>query len=122
MKKLFIGVIIGFLFSAALVRAELIVKGKRVIYTGDATMTRATITESIDVPVNPKTNDLWRDITDNIVYIYNGSAWVVKNATVDIRNEILIFKENIIGVDDIKAKKCLNALRRMIFKLYKEND
>ena len=122
MKKLFIGVIIGFLFSVALVRAELIVKGKRVIYTGDATMTRATITESIDVPVNPKTNDLWRDITDNIVYIYNGSAWVVKNATVDIRNEILIFKENIIGVDDIKAKKCLNALRRMIFKLYKEND
>ena len=120
MKKLFIGIIIGFLFSVALVRAELIVKGKRVIYTGNATMPGLTITESIDVPVNPKTNDLWRNITDNTVYIYNGSAWVVKNTTVDIKNEVWVFKNNIAAVNDIEARKCLNALKKMVFNLYQE--
>ena len=122
MKKLFIGVIIGFLFSVALARADLIVRGKRVVYTGDTITAKPTITESADTPTSPHVNDLWRNITDNTIYIYNGIAWVVKNATVDIKNEIRVFKDNIAAVDDIEARKCLNALSRMVFKLYKEND
>ena len=121
MKKLFTGIIIGFLFSTALVNADLIVRGKRVVYTGDAITAKPTITESIEAPTNPQTNDLWRNISDNIIYIYDGSIWKVKNATVAIKNEIQVFKDNIAGVNDIKARKCLNALSKMIFKLYKEN-
>ena len=121
MKKLFIGVIIGFLFSVALVNADLIVRGKRVVYTGDTITAKPTITESIEAPTNPQVNDLWRDITNNIVYIYNGRAGGGKRTTQSIKNDIQIFKDNIIAVDDIEARKCLNALSRMVFKLYKEN-
>ena len=120
MKKLFIGIIIGFLFSVALVRAELIVKGKSIIYAGNVVTGKPTITESADTPTSPRVNDIWRDTANNIVYIYNGSAWVVKNATVAIKNEIQVFKDNIAGVNDIKARKCLNALKKMVFKLYQE--
>ena len=122
MKKLFIGVIIGFLFSVALVRAELIVKGKSIIYAGNVVTGKPTITESADTPTSPRVNDIWRDTANNIVYIYNGSAWTVKNATADIKDEVRVFKNNIAAVDDIEARKCLNALSRMVFKLYKEND
>ncbi len=118
--KLLIGIIMGFLFSVALVNAELVVKGKKVIYTGNAIESGVTITEGMDVPENPKVNDLWRNISDNIVYIYDGNAWVVKNTTADIKNEIQIFKNNINNVDDPEAQKCLKALGKILLKLYKE--
>ena len=119
--RLFIGIIIGFLLSVTIVNAELIVKGKKVIYTGDALTTGITITESEIAPTNPKINDIWRDITDNTVYTYNGTAWVVKQTTPAIKAEIAIFKANITGVTDPKAKACLKSMARILLKIYKES-
>src|SRR3990167_8397014 len=120
MKKLFIGVIIGFLFSVALARAELIVKGRSIIYAGNVVTCKPTITESVDTPTSPRVNDIWRDTANNIVYIYNGSAWVVKRTTQSIKNEILVFKNNITGVDDPETMKCLKSLGKILLLLYGE--
>ena len=119
--KLLIGILIGFLLATTLATADLIVKGKKVIFTGNAIESGATITEGLEPSENPKENDLWRDISDNTVYIYDGVNWVVKNNTQDIKNEIQIFKDNIVNITDPATKKCLKSLGKIILKLYKQN-
>ena len=113
------GLIIVFLLSASLVNADVVIKGKRTIYTGNALQSGITITESEIAPENPNIGDIWRDITDGTVYIWDGS-WVVKNATPDIKDEIQVFKNNIGSVSDPATKKCLKALGKILLKLYKE--
>ena len=100
---------------------EIIVKGDKTIYTGNVLEPGVTIIESATAPENPFLGLIWRDITDNTVYTYNGTAWVVKRTTPAIKSEIAIFKANIAGVTDPKAKACLKSMARILLKIYKES-
>ncbi len=113
-------IIIVLLSFTTIASADLIVKGKRTIYTGDALTSGVTLTESEVAPTNPATNDIWRNITDGTIYVYNGTIWIVKNKTADIQTEIDIFKANIGNVSDVATRKCLKSLAVIILKLYKE--
>ena len=119
--RLFIGIIIGFLISTAIVEARVFTKGGITMETGDVINPGSSVTEDDIAPTNPTTGDLFRDITDGTIYTWNGSAWVVKNTTQDIKDEVTIFKANIAGVDDLEARKCLKSLARILLKLYKES-
>lgn len=112
--------IIFILLFPVLSNAELVIQGKRTIYTGNAIQSGITITESEVAPTNPALNDVWRNITDGTIYTWNGTIWEVKNKTQEIKDEIVIFKKNIESVSDPAVKKCLKALKRMVFQLYKE--
>lgn len=114
-------VILILLSFTTLANADLIIKGgKKVVYTGNALQSGITITESETAPVNPQVNDVWRCITDGVIYVWNGTAWVVKNTTQNIKDEIAIFKTNISNVSDLATKKCLTSLGKIILNLYHE--
>ena len=119
--RLFIGIIIGFLISTAIVEARVFTKGGITMETGDVINPGSSVTEDDIAPTNPTTGDLFRDIIDGTIYTWNGTAWVVKRTTQDIKDEIAIFKANIAGVDDLEARKCLKSLARILLKLYKES-
>jgi hypothetical protein len=42
----------------------------------EAMETVATIPRQSTEPASPETNDLWLNLTDNIIYIYNGEEWI----------------------------------------------
>ena len=113
-------ILILFLSFTTVASADLIVQGKRVIYTGNALESGITITESEVAPTTPALNDIWRNITDGTIYIWNGTIWEVKNKDQAIKDEIAIFKANIGNVSDPAAKKCLQSLGKILLKLYKE--
>ncbi len=113
-------ILILFLAFTTLANADLVVSGKRVIFTGDALQSGKTITESEVAPTTPALNDIWRCITDGTIYTWNGSVWEVSNKTQDIKNEIAIFRANIVNVSDPAVKKCLVSLGKILLKLYKE--
>ena len=117
--RLFIGVILVLLLPA-IANADLIVNGSRVVYTGTVFGSGITLTESMEEPTDPITGDIWRDIDDGTIFEYDGSDWVVRNKTQDIKDEIQIFKDNIGGVNDPEAKKCLKALGKVLLKLFRE--
>lgn len=79
------------------------------------------LTEGPDAPDNPNVNDLWRNTDNNTLYKYDGSTWIVKNLTQDIKDEIAIFKTNLSQVSDPRAKKCLRSLGKAVLKLYQES-
>ena len=87
--------------------------------TGNIIAPGPPVTEDDTPPINPVNGEIWRDITDGTIYIWDG-AWTVKNTTPDIKNEIQIFKANIQNVDDLEARKCLKSLGKILLKLYKE--
>ena len=118
--RLVIGIIIGFLLCAGLSFGELIVQGKKTVYMGNALESGITVTEGDTTPENPQVNDLFRDIQDGIIYTWDGTAWKIKRTTQDIKDEIQIFKNNISGVDDLEARKCLKSLGKILLKLYGE--
>ncbi len=89
--------------------------------TGNVLEPGIKITESIQRPTNPSLNDEYVDPRTGIVEVWNGSAWVVKATTPEIKTEIQIFKDNIAGVTDPKAKKCLKSLAKILLKIYRES-
>lgn len=113
-------ILILFLAFTTVASADLVVSGKKVIYTGNALQSGITITESKVAPANPKNLDIWRNITDGTIYTWTGTIWEVSNKTQAIKDEIVIFKANIGNVSDPAAKKCLVSMGKILLKLYKE--
>ena len=113
-------ILILFLLFTTLASADLVVSGKKVVYTGNALQSGITITESEVAPTAPILNDIWRCITDGTIYTWNGTIWEVSNKTQAIKDEIAIFKANIANVNDPATKKCLVSLGKILLKLYKE--
>lgn len=116
--KILITILIVLLWCS-LGNCDLIVKGNRTVYTGEGFQ---KLTEGPEAPVNPTENDMWRDTSDNTLYYFDDSEWVVKRTTQDIKDEIQVFKNNIAGVNDIEARRCLKALGKILLKLYKESS
>ena len=108
------------LLLPTIANAELIISGSKTVYTGTVFGSGITLTESMEEPTEPTTGDIWRDIDDGTIYEYDGTSWEVRNKTQNIKDEIQIFKDNLSGVNDAEAKKCLRALGKVLLKLYKE--
>lgn len=115
MRILIILILLSF---TTLANADLIVKGRKVIFTGDALTNGVTLTESEIAPANPALNDVWRCITDGTIYVWNGTAWVVKNYNVDVKQYVQDFKTALSQVQDPAIKQCLKMLGKIILRLY----
>lgn len=92
------------------------IKGSKITYLNNG----LTITESEVAPDNPEIGSLWKDINNNITYIWDGDSWECKRTTQEVKNLIDEFKSELIQVSDIHAKKALKALGKIVGKLYKE--
>jgi len=95
----------------------LTIHGNKTVYVGESFQ---KLTEGLTAPDDPQEGDLWRNLVNNIVYIYAAGEWVVQNTTPDIKEEIQKFRNNIGDVNDVNARRCLRALFKMILKLYNE--
>jgi len=114
-------IIIVFLLCPTLAFAgDILVTNGIIMHTGNVLEPGVTVTLKLQKPTNPSINDEYNDPRTGIVEVFNGTDWVVKNKTIDIANEIAIFKANLSGITDPKAKACIKALGKAILKLYKE--
>ena len=119
--RLFIGIIIGLLLLTSNAYAIIYSKGGVKIETGNVLEPGPDVIENDIAPVNPSIGTIWRDITDGTIYTWNGTTWLVRATSQDIKDEIVIFKTNIVNVQDPAVRKCLKSLGRIILKLYKES-
>ena len=120
--RLFIGIIIVFLLCPTLAFAgDILVTNGIIMHTGNVLEPGITVTLKLQKPTNPSINDEYNDPRTGIVEVFNGTDWVVKNKTIDIANEIAIFRANYNNVTDVATKKCLKALGKALLKLYNES-